>query len=90
MSNELLPPAQPDFVLRGHSAQIHAVHFTQDNSRLLTADADGWIVCWNLAFKRPTAVWKGHSNAILAIGTWGKDRVITCVATEIIRSRFLC
>ena len=79
MSTELLPPAQPDFILRGHSAQIHATHFTQGNSRLLTADADGWIVSWNLAIKRPTAAWKGHSNAILAIGTWGKDRVITYV-----------
>ena len=35
------PPAQPAFVLRGHSAQIHAIHFLDDNSCLLTGDGDG-------------------------------------------------
>ena len=77
MTTELLPPAQPAFVLRGHSAQIHAVHFTHGNTRLLTADADGWTVSWNLAFKRPVAVWKAHENAILGIGSWSSDRIIT-------------
>ncbi|KAL8910908.1 MAG: hypothetical protein Q9171_003863 [Xanthocarpia ochracea] len=77
MSTELLPPAQPSFVLRGHSAQVHAVRFTQGNTRLLSADADGWLVSWNLASKRPAAVWRAHSNAVLGIGAWGQDRVIT-------------
>ena len=77
MTTELLPPAQPAFVLRGHSAQIHAVHFTHGNTRLLTADAEGWTVSWNLAFKRPVAVWKAHDNAILGIGSWSSDRIIT-------------
>ena len=79
MTTERLPPAQPAFILRGHSAQIHALHFTHGNSRLLTADAEGWIVSWNLAFKRPVAVWKGHDQAILGVGSWSSDRVITCV-----------
>lgn len=82
MSGELLPPAQPAFILRGHSAQIHALHFTEGNTRLLTADADGWIVSWNLSFKRPVAVWKAHGNAILGVGTWGSDRVITLVIVK--------
>ena len=76
---ESLPPAQPSFVLRGHSAQIHALHFTQANTRLLTGDADGWIVSWNLAFKRPVAAWKAHENAILGLGSWGSDRIMTSV-----------
>ena len=79
MTTELLPPAQPAFVLRGHSAQIHAVHFTHGNTRLLTADAEGWTVSWNLAFKRPVAVWKAHDNAILGIGSWSSDRIIKYV-----------
>lgn len=79
MATELLPPAQPAFILRGHSAQIHALHFTHGNTRLLTADAEGWIVSWNLAIKRPVAVWKAHDEAILGIGSWGTDRIITCV-----------
>lgn len=77
MAAELLPPAQPAFILRGHSAQIHALHFTHGNTRLLTADAEGWIVSWNLAIKRPVAVWKAHDEAILGIGSWGSDRIIT-------------
>jgi len=79
MSSQLLPPAQPAFVLRGHSAQIHALHFTSGNSRLLTGDADGWAVSWNLAYKRPVAVWRAHENAILGLGSWGRDRIITYV-----------
>ena len=77
MSTEVLPPAQPAFILRGHSAQIHALHFTPGNSRLLTADADGWVVSWNLSFRRPVAVWKPHSNAVLALGSWGPERILT-------------
>lgn len=82
MTTELLPPAQPAFILRGHSAHIHALHFTHGNTRLLTADAEGWIVSWNLAFKRPVAVWKAHDNAILAIGSWSSDRIITFVHNQ--------
>ena len=78
-SHQSLPPAQPAFILRGHSAQIHALHFTQNNARLLTGDAEGWIVSWNLAFKRPVAVWKAHDNAILGVGSWGADKIITLV-----------
>ncbi|KAK4494380.1 hypothetical protein PRZ48_014678 [Zasmidium cellare] len=71
------PPAQPAYVLRGHSAQIHAIHFWRDNSRLLTGDADGFVVVWSTASKRATAVWKAHSNTILGLGSWEGDKVIT-------------
>lgn len=79
MASELLPPAQPAYVLRGHSTQVHALHFTEYNRRLLTGDADGWVVSWNLAFKRPAASWKAHEKALLGIGSWGHDRIITWV-----------
>ena len=79
MSSQLLPPAQPAFVLRGHSAPIHALHFTTGNARLLTGDADGWVVSWNLASKRPAASWKAHESTILGLGSWGLERVITFV-----------
>lgn len=87
MSSELLPPLQPSFVLRGHSAQVHAVHFIPGNIRLLSGDAEGWVVSWNLAFKRPVAVWLAHSNAILGIGSWGEDRIITCVLKKYSESK---
>lgn len=79
MAAKPLPPAQPAFVLRGHSAQVHALHFTPRNTRLLTGDADGWIVSWSLTSKRPVAVWKAHNNAVLGLGSWGEDRIITWV-----------
>lgn len=77
MAHRQLPPAQPAFILRGHSAQIHALHFTPGNKRLLTGDADGWVVSWSLAYKRPVAVWRAHTNAILGLGSWEPDRIIT-------------
>lgn len=82
MASELLPPAQPAFVLRGHSAQVHALLFTQGTSRLLTGDADGWIVSWSLVSKRAVAVWKAHRNAVLGLGSWGEDRIITWVVSR--------
>jgi len=77
-----LPPAQPDYVLRGHTAQIHCVHFLRQNSRLLTGDADGWVVLWNFAVKRPVAVWRAHGGSVLGVGSWGagEENIITYVS----------
>lgn len=74
---QALPPAQPRYVFRGHAAQIHTVTFIRSNSRLVTGDADGWIVIWSLATKRPVAVWKAHNNAILGTEAWGNRRILT-------------
>lgn len=71
-----LPPAQPAYILRGHAAQIHSTTFIRSNSRLVTGDADGWIVLWSLATKRATAVWRAHEAAILGVCEWG-ERLIT-------------
>ncbi|KUJ16262.1 WD domain-containing protein [Mollisia scopiformis] len=72
-----LPPAQPAYILRGHGSQIHATAFIRSNTRLLTGDADGWIVIWSLATKRPVAVWKAHEGSILGINAWGSEKLIT-------------
>lgn len=70
-------PPQPKSVLRGHSAQVHAVTFLRSNERLLTGDADGFVVAWDLAIMRPRAVWQAHENAILRIAAWGLRNIIT-------------
>ena len=70
-------PAQPVYILRGHSAQIHAVHFLRQNLRLLSGDADGWVVLWNVPIKRPVAVWRAHKGAVLGLESWDDDRIIT-------------
>ena len=71
-----LPP-QPKYVLRGHNAQLHSVCFLRQNARLVTADAAGWVVLWNLTTKRPVAVWKAHEKAILGLEAWDSDKIIT-------------
>jgi hypothetical protein len=59
------PPATPIYILRGHAAPIHALHLFNRNLRLISADADGWTVVWDLVMKRPVASWKAHEGAIL-------------------------
>lgn len=72
-----LPPAQPAYILRGHASQIHSVKFLRKNTRLLTGDADGWVVFWKVETKRALAVWKAHDAAILGMAAWGRDKIIT-------------
>ncbi|KAL1953309.1 hypothetical protein VTO42DRAFT_3016 [Malbranchea cinnamomea] len=62
-----LPPATPVYVLRGHASPIHALNFYSKNSRLISGDADGWVVVWDMATKRPVAAWKAHGGAILGV-----------------------
>ena len=62
-----LPPATPRYILRGHSSAIQALHFFAANTRLISADADGWIVIWDVTTKRARAVWKAHEGAVLEV-----------------------
>ncbi|KAK4574733.1 Astra associated protein 1 Asa1 [Recurvomyces mirabilis] len=61
---------EPTYILRGHSAQIHALHFFADNKYLISGDADGWIIIWDMPIKRPVGVWQAHKGAILGIRSW--------------------
>lgn len=70
-------PAVPTFILRGHDAAIHALHFYSRNTYLASGDSEGWLVIWSIATKRPAAVWKAHDGAVMAIRPWGQDRLIT-------------
>ncbi|KAL2810720.1 WD40 repeat-like protein [Aspergillus granulosus] len=67
MSATSLPPATPTYVLRGHATPIHALQIFNKNLRLVSGDADGWIVVWDLVFKRPVTVWKAHEGAVLEV-----------------------
>lgn len=73
----LPPPAQPVYVLRGHSSPIHAVALVRHNSRLLAGDADGWVSLWNLASKRAVAVWRPHQATILGLQEWGDEKIVS-------------
>lgn len=74
-----LPVPQPAYILRGHASQIHATTFIRENSRLVTGDAEGWVVVWGLVLKRAVAVWKAHEGSLLGVRAWGSDRLITWV-----------
>jgi ASTRA-associated protein 1 len=90
------PPLQPRAILRGHAAAVHAAAFVRTglagassrpstSRRLLTGDAEGWVVAWDLTTRRPRAVWKAHEGAILGLGEWAggsgdEGRIITYVA----------
>ncbi|GKT85584.1 WD repeat-containing protein [Colletotrichum tofieldiae] len=67
----------PKSILRGHKAQVHTLAFIRGNERLVSGDAEGFVVLWDLTIMRPTAVWRAHENAILGIEGWGDDRIIT-------------
>jgi ASTRA-associated protein 1 len=82
IQSSTLPPAQPAYVLRGHTAQIHAVHFLRDNLRLLTGDAEGWVVLWNVPIRRPAAVWRAHIDVLLGLGNWDDDKIITSACSR--------
>lgn len=71
------PPAQPTYIFRGHTSQVHALHFFRQNTRLLSGDADGWVVLWDMVIRRPTAVWKAHEKSILTLDHWGDERILT-------------
>ena len=79
IQSSALPPATPAYILRGHSAQIHSLHFFRENLRLISGDADGWIIVWNMPIRRAVVVWKAHTSSVLGVGTWGNDKIITYV-----------
>ena len=68
---------QPKSILRGHRSAVHAAAFTHANTRLLTGDADGFVVAWDLTIMRPRAVWQAHAGSILGLCAWDSDRIIT-------------
>ncbi|KAL2418588.1 ASTRA-associated protein 1 [Exophiala dermatitidis] len=70
-------PAVPTYILRGHEAAIHALHFYGNNAYLVSGDSDGWLAIWSLTTKRPLAVWKGHDAGIMAIHHWTDERLIS-------------
>lgn len=64
---DLIPSSAPKYILRGHRDAIHAVQLFGQNLRLASADADGWVVIWDMVTKRPIVSWKAHQSAILEV-----------------------
>ncbi|KAF7596377.1 Guanine nucleotide binding protein (G protein), beta polypeptide 1-like [Aspergillus hancockii] len=72
-STQPRPPATPTYILRGHASPIHGLHIFHKNLRIISGDAEGWIIIWDLVFKRPVAVWKAHEGAVLEVKALSLD-----------------
>ncbi|KIW90754.1 uncharacterized protein Z519_08537 [Cladophialophora bantiana CBS 173.52] len=70
-------PAVPAYILRGHEAAIHALHFYHNNALLASGDSDGWIVIWSLSSKRAVVAWKAHEEGIMQIKHWTRNRLVS-------------
>ena len=53
------------YILRGHQEAISAVQLFSENLRLVSGDANGCVIIWDLVIKRPIVSWKPHGGAIL-------------------------
>ncbi|CAD6448701.1 790d5970-e40e-4123-9d7d-12279f73b5bb [Sclerotinia trifoliorum] len=62
---------QPSYILRGHASPIHVAKFIRGNTRLITGDAEGWVVLWSLETRRGVAVWRAHEGVFLGVGECG-------------------
>lgn len=63
--------------LRAHSASVRALNFAGGGASLISGDEDGWVVIWNLHIRRPTAIWRAHSHALLAVQSRGPHEALT-------------
>ncbi|CDM30858.1 hypothetical protein DTO013E5_496 [Penicillium roqueforti] len=75
-------PATPVYILRGHASPIHALNIYSQNLRLVSGDANGWIVVWDLVTKRPVTGWKAHEGAILEARGFNVDLGATEIYTH--------
>jgi WD40 repeat protein len=74
-------PAAPIYILRGHGSPIHALNICNQNLRLISGDANGWIIIWDLVTKRPVTAWKAHAGAVLEVKGFNIGSGITEIYT---------
>lgn len=82
------PPPTPNHILRGHSASLTALSFSDDNERLYSGDVSGLVVVTSTSSLRAIASWKAHTDGLLGIEEWG-NRIITYVLCATIRHTHL-
>ncbi|PKY37703.1 WD40 repeat-like protein [Rhizophagus irregularis] len=58
-------PPTPIYIFRGHEDQINHLEFYQNNTKLISGDAEGNIIIWDMKIKRPILKFKAHNKGIL-------------------------
>ncbi|EKM58244.1 uncharacterized protein PHACADRAFT_182611 [Phanerochaete carnosa HHB-10118-sp] len=75
-SSALPPPSAPTHLIRAHLTAANALHFSSDNERLYSGDAEGNVIITSTRSLRPLANWRAHTNSVLGIEEW-EDNIIT-------------
>ncbi|KAF7791680.1 hypothetical protein EIP86_002703 [Pleurotus ostreatoroseus] len=76
------PPSAPAHLLRTHTAAVNALHISDDNERLYSADASGSVVITSTRSFRPLAQWQAHTDSILGVQEW-EHQIITETDTQL-------
>ncbi|GBC04492.1 hypothetical protein RclHR1_00570048 [Rhizophagus clarus] len=58
-------PPTPIYIFREHEDQINHLEFYQNNTKLISGDAEGNIIIWDMKIKRPALKFKAHNKGIL-------------------------
>nr|XP_042697480.1 guanine nucleotide-binding protein subunit beta-like protein 1 isoform X3 [Chrysemys picta bellii] len=79
-----LPPPDPQFVLRGTSAEVHTLHFycggqEPDYPILFSGSSNGLIHVWNLKTRRVDTILDGHGGKSVywVEAIYGRDRLLS-------------
>ncbi len=74
--------AGPLAILRGHGAEIHALAFSRDGQRLLSASMDGSARLWELGRPGPPVLLRGHEDWVLDAAFDAAERRVVTASSD--------
>ncbi|CAG8452921.1 28315_t:CDS:2 [Dentiscutata erythropus] len=60
-------PPSPIYIFRGHAEQINSLEFIENNKYLISGDAGGNVIIWDMVLKRSKIQFKAHNDGILNV-----------------------
>ncbi|CAG8475234.1 24470_t:CDS:2 [Cetraspora pellucida] len=69
-------PPSPVYIFRGHVEQINSLEFIENNRYLISGDAGGNVIIWDMISRRSKIQFKAHNDGILSIVKF-KDKLIS-------------
>ncbi|CAD6569962.1 MAG: ASTRA complex subunit [Cyphobasidiales sp. Tagirdzhanova-0007] len=67
----------PEYVLRGHTAQINTLSFSKSCDLLFSGDSDGHVAVWSLESFRPVVFAKAHQGSVLTVVELDADKYLS-------------